>query len=163
MSRKSRTFILLLLAVAGSWITSAAQTKLLIIPLDGTSPETEVTLGDVRNIKFAANDFTLDLSGVQAKTFAFADVKSIKFKYVETGIDAADTSGAGLSGLYFRDGWLGAESVKDGQTSTAAVYDVSGRAVIPERNWDGSPISVTGLPDGVYVFKVDNQTIKFAK
>lgn len=163
MGKKSKTFILAFLAIAGSRVTAGAQVKLVITPWDSGSPASEVRLGDVSKITFADDDFTVSLFEGTASTFAFRNVKTIRFEDVASGIDAPGTDGQADGTLYYRDGFLRARSVDGSRMADAAVYDLSGRMVMAEPHWDGTPISTAGLQKGVYVFKVNNRTIKFTK
>ena len=164
MSKKYRTILLALLAFAGSGIKTNAQLKMVVNPSDGTSAAETFLVDDITKMAFADN--AMSIVGVSTtKTFAFSNVKSIKFEGIITGIDAPVTSssGDGALDLYCRNGQLGANGIKDGATATVGVYDLSGRVILSDRQWSGLPINITNLDKGVYLFKVNNKAIKFTK
>ena len=45
----------------------------------------------------------------------------------------------------------------------AALYTVSGNCLMRLNNWDGTAVATSSLPNGVYIFKADQQAIKFIK
>lgn len=64
-------------------------------------------------------------------------------------------------GLYYRDGYVGAFS--PATKASAAIYDINGSLMLSLSEWNGDPISVTTLGRGVYIFEVNDKTIKFTR
>ena len=46
---------------------------------------------------------------------------------------------------------------------TVAVYNLAGEKVMGIDSWKGTAVDVSALPKGVYVFKINNTTLKFRK
>ena len=64
---------------------------------------------------------------------------------------------------YYRNNQLGVDGWQAGNTAKATIYNVGVMMVTSIDNWDGTPISTSNLANGVYIFKVNNNTIKFVK
>lgn len=163
MRRTTKKILLALMATLGMWSTAAAQTKIVVNFADGRAAQ-EFLLEDVGKVVFGAEQLTLGgVAGETLQAYSLADILSIKFKDLPTAIESpvADT-GSELR-LFCRDGQLQAEGLPVDGDAVAAVYDLSGRPVMARRAWSGEPISVSSLPKGVYIFKVNNKTIKFAR
>lgn len=45
----------------------------------------------------------------------------------------------------------------------AMLFNAAGQCLRRVARWNGSPISTEGLPSGLYIFKVNNQSVKFVK
>ena len=44
-----------------------------------------------------------------------------------------------------------------------AVYNLAGEKVMGIDSWKGTAVDVSALPKGVYIFKINNTTLKFRK
>ncbi len=128
--------------------------------VNGASSTQKFGLGSVRSLKFAdGNLLVYSADAEQPATFAIADLVSLKFGDDEsTSINAVSKGAKGT--LRYANGQLSMAGIN---ASNAALYTVSGQCVLSLGNWDGSPISTASLQSGMYIFKVDNQTIKFIK
>ena len=103
--------------------------------------------------------------GSAQQTFALANydaVKSIKFAGLSTGIGTVTSEENSLK-PYYSNGCLGIAGWPQERKARAAVYGIDGTTVITVNNWDGTPIPVSGLTRGIYIFKVDNNNLKFIK
>ena len=49
------------------------------------------------------------------------------------------------------------------QIKSQQLYTVSGNCLMRLNNWDGTAVATSSLPNGVYIFKADQQAIKFIK
>ena len=85
------------------------------------------------------------------ETFTLTDIGKITFS--ESGLTVYTADGITVPYAY--------GEVRN--TARAAVYSISGTAVMSIDKWDGTPIPTDGLAGGVYIFNVDNNTIKFTK
>ena len=80
----------------------------------------------------------------------------------------------GVDGLKVADGKLSI-SVKagsnlieisgyDGKTRYGvAVYSLDGEKLLGYDSWKGEAVNISALPAGIYVFKINNNTLKFRK
>lgn len=118
------------------------------------------SLGDVRSLKFDNGSLLVFSNGsAEAVTFGLSNLTSLKFSdKAPTSIAHATATGKGA--LQFANGQLTMEGANGVE---AALYNVSGQRVMAIHGWDGSAVGTSSLQSGVYIFKADNQTIKFVK
>ncbi len=50
-----------------------------------------------------------------------------------------------------------------GKSYNVSIFALDGKLVYQDNNWCGNPVNVSGLEAGVYIFKINNSTIKFRK
>lgn len=137
-----------------------AQTNLVVTQSDGTTKQ--FALEKVRKLTFAESLLGVyDFQSAQAETFGLANVKTIWFVDATTGISAPTVQQPGSFRLSYADGFITATGLANG--ANAALYTTGGQKVMDIGQWDGSPLSVSALQGGVYILKVDNNTIKFVK
>lgn len=106
------------------------------------------TLAEKPVVTFGATDMKITAPGAEV-TYARADVRNITF--VDNGsLSVADR----LTENYYYDG---SEFRCDG--SDIAVYDMNGRLLLTGRG----RVSTASLPNGIYVIKANNTTIKIIK
>lgn len=158
---KKTAFLLYLTFVGGG--SALAQESLVIYSNKGDTTPHTVALDGIAKITFDEESLVIHEKEDRTSSFAFTDVRSIKFANLSTGIGMTDTDATDGMRLYYRDGHVGAENRPAGAVGTAVICDISGRAVLTVRRWDGRPVSVTGLDKGVYIFKVNNKAIKFTR
>jgi len=151
----------IVLAAAGSWSSAQAQMRLIVHGKDGST--TEAQLKEVRSLAFKQGGFDMlfQKSGQAANSFQFANVKSIEFASVITGLDQVvkeeNALGLDLNGNSLKvTGW-------NGKAAPAAIYGVSGQCFYNNPLWNGEVLNIASLPAGVYVLKVNNATFKFRK
>lgn len=118
-------------------------------------------LDDIRKIAFAGSQFTVVTS--TASPFDIDAVRSIKFTGFVSGIDTSPTAGAFGRLSFTRTGQSLTVSGWQGGEATAAVYSAGGQQLMANKSWSGQPISIAALPKGVYILKINNQTIKFTR
>lgn len=140
---------------------TADDTQLIVNLTTSTSPET-FTLTDIGKITFSESGLTVYTADGITVPYAYGEVRNMKFSDIPTGIGSVTADDNGLK-AYYRNGRLGVDGWKAGTTARAAVYSISGTAVMSIDKWDGTPIPTDGLAGGVYIFNVDNNTIKFTK
>lgn len=155
-----KTFITTI-CLAALALPSLADGESLVVHMADGSGEQAFALSDIGKLTFGDNGFTVNASG-GAASFAYGEVKCIKFTDISTGIGAAAVGDDRLK-PYYRDGFLGVDGWPQGRVARAAVYGVDGTVVVDIDHWDGTPIAVSRLGRGIYVFKVENSNIKFAK
>lgn len=164
MSKKKKVFSLILFSVLAGGTAAHAQAALEIVHNDASKPNSVFSLDDIRRIDFSDTGFTVNEISGTTLAAAFTDVRKIVFTGLSTGLgDAAVVNKVSKLTLYCRGGKLTAEGLANGERAFAAVYDVGGRAVMSLKNWSGEPIDISGLSRGMYIFKVNNNSIKFTR
>lgn len=149
-----------LLAVS-SLLAKADSAESLVFYGAGGNKDNVVELAKIGKLTFGVDGFNVVQTDGTATSLGYANVMSIKFKNLTTGIDALKQNTAEGIALHYDGQSLWAEG--DGAIgATAAVYSVNGLQMTGAE-YDGSRISVESLPKGVYMFKVGGKSIKFAK
>lgn len=163
MGKLQKSILLMVSALLGSNITAGAQESLVFyysrVP---DVPLYNVALTDISKLTFDGDAIVVHTVDAQAISIAMDDIMSIKFDVGTTGIGQTIVEN-GKFRLYCRDGYVGADAMPSGMKADAAVYDAGGRTIISRKGWDGRPISVEGLGKGIYIFKVNGNTIKFIR
>ncbi len=164
MNRFLKTTLLLLFAVMCGYGVATAQTVIVVTPANGGTPE-KISLDLIKKITFADDNMIVTPNDETTRIWSFVMPETKTITFEGDGINAIGNPMADASALklVYSGGLLGATGLAPGACAKAAVYDISGRTVITAAHWDGTPISVASLPAGVYVFKVNSQTIKFTK
>lgn len=158
MDRKKTIAAVALLVMAGA--AAKAQTEVVVTKLSGG--QQKFGLAEIGKFYFtdgAMNVLTLPSKAVTA--LSLSDLLNIKFVSKPNAIDnvnGSDSQGVKLA----YDGSRLSASGLDGAAS-AAVFGTDGRKMMGAEHWDGTPVDVSSLPKGVYIFKVNNNTFKFIK
>lgn len=134
----------------------------LVVNLANGASQQEFVVSDIGKLAFDENSFSIIAKDGTVSPFNFEQVRSIKFADITTGIGTIDATTNGLK-PYYRNGYLGIDGWQGGEKAQATVYNVSGMTVVRMNNWDGTPIPTDNLASGVYIFNVNNNTIKFVK
>lgn len=134
--------------------------SLAIYMSDGSAKQT-FAMSDIGKLTFGDSDFTVT-TGKGATPFAYGSVRKIVFEGLSSGIGTVVSEDNSLK-AYYRNGFLGVDGWPQGRVVRASVYGIDGSSVMSVDKWDGTPISVSGLNHGVYIFKVGNSNIKFVK
>lgn len=159
MDINKKMILSVLIALAGS---AAVAQESLVVYSHSSAQLYKTGLESVVKLSFEGDDIVIYTSEGQTGSFALTDVMSIKFDDLTSGIGNAETGKEGFT-LYCRDGFIGADCWPDGAEAFAAVYDISGREVVSLGKWTGQPVSVANLSRGIYIFKVNDSTIKFTR
>ena len=156
-----KKLLLLIFALSGSamWSTMQAQVKLVVHAQDGSA--TETPLKDIRTLVFNEGGFKLNgWNGQAMSTYSFADVQKLMFSNATTGVNDVVKDVPELKVKVY-DRLLRLEGWNPGTPANVAVYAVSGTCAYRNASWTGEEISLTGLPAGVYLLKVNQVTLKF--
>lgn len=135
-------------------VSVSAASEHLVLRLD--SGDEAFPLAEIGKVTFSDNALSVHVDG-RVCQYDFAEIGKLFF-----GDGQGTVAELNADGLLFRcEG--GAVRV-DGLASpvSAFVVDMSGRILIAEGRWDGSPLRVDMLPDGVYVLLCGNAAFKFA-
>ncbi|MCI6294379.1 MAG: T9SS type A sorting domain-containing protein [Bacteroidales bacterium] len=160
--RKKSAF-LLTLALAGTATSASAQASLVLNPKQGSSEKKEFLLDGIRTLTFGDDGLTVNLKDGQTYAAAFDNLATLTFRDESTAIETVTAEYAANLDLFLTDGRLGVNNLPANVATEAALYDAAGRAVLMRRQWNGEPIAIGHLPKGVYIFKVNNQTLKFTR
>lgn len=155
-----KLFITVCLAVL-TLAAKADDVKLVVNFANGSSQQ-EFALSDIGKLAFDESGFSIFEANGTVSPFTYVQVSSIKFAYISSGIGAIEATNNGMK-PYYRNNQLGVDGWQAGNTAKATIYNVGGMMVTSIDNWDGTPISTSNLANGVYIFKVNNNTIKFVK
>lgn len=162
LMRKKSAF-LLTLALAGTATSASAQASLVLNPKQGSSEKKEFLLDGIRTLTFGDDGLTVNLKDGQTYAAAFDNLATLTFRDESTAIETVTAEYAANLDLFLTDGRLGVNNLPANVATEAALYDAAGRAVLMRRQWNGEPIAIGHLPKGVYIFKVNNQTLKFTR
>ena len=162
LMRKKSAF-LLTLALAGTATSASAQASLVLNPKQGSSEKKEFLLDGIRTLTFGDDGLTVNLKDGQTYAAAFDNLATLTFRDESTAIETVTAEYASNLDLFLTDGRLGVNNLPANVATEAALYDAAGRAVLMRRQWNGEPIAIGHLPKGVYIFKVNNQTLKFTR
>lgn len=132
---------------------------LVVYMSDGTTKQT-FALSDIGKLTFDDNTFSLNM-GESTTPFSYTAVRKIVFEGLNSGIGTVANDNSMKA--YYRNGFLGVDGWPQGNKDIAYVYGIDGISVLTVDNWDGTPINVNSLNQGLYIFKVGNSTIKFIK
>ena len=161
---RTKSAFLLTLALAGTATSASAQASLVLNPKQGSSEKKEFLLDGIRTLTFGDDGLTVNLTDGQAYAAAYDDLSTLTFSGMEgTGIETVTVDEGQGAELFLSDGRLGVNNLPAHGVNNAAVFDATGRMVLSRPDWNGEPIAVHQLPKGVYIFKVNNQTIKFTR
>ena len=160
---RKKSVFLLTLALAGTATSASAQASLVLNPKQGSSEKKEFLLDGIRTLTFGDDGLTVNLKDGQTYAAAFDNLATLTFRDESTAIETVTAEYAANLDLFLTDGRLGVKNLPANVATEAALYDAAGRAVLMRRQWNGEPIAIGHLPKGVYIFKVNNQTLKFTR
>ncbi len=130
---------------------------------EGTKPALfEIT--DATVLKVGENaSFMLQENGVDLATLKAADIASLKFEYVTTGVENTL-----VDRLALRLRTNPVENVlsfigQAPENANLAIYATDGKCVLSVADWQGDDLDVSSLSGGLYVLKINNQIMKFIK
>lgn len=160
--KKKRVMTFLMLAT-GFASAAHAQSASKVIVKTATGDKT-FNVADMKGFKFNDDGIAVvKKDGSQGELFEFDKITSIEFDVVD-GIGRTQLPDGNLivhspagSGLIYIDGY------KQGEKYTTALYTIDGKLISKNDKWAGTPVDVSGLPDGIYLFKINNTTLKFKK
>lgn len=156
---KKEKNILMALAMFASVSAFADNEESVVIYGAGGQIDNTVELAKIRKITFSDDGFTVVAKDGSTLPCGYATTKSIKFKDLVNGIQTVNNDAGNQLSLHFDGQSVWADGAQGVQ---GTVYGVNGQQLVSVR-MDGSRVSVENLPKGVYVFKVGDKSIKFAK
>ena len=100
------------------------------------------------------------LSDKTTKEVALNTNLVLKFEDVTTSIAGVTDNASKLQVAYDGNTISVAGLAK---AENAAIYSIGGEKVVNLKSWNGSPVNVGSLTNGVYILKVNNKSFKFIK
>lgn len=118
---------------------------------------------DIKSMTFEGNVLKINKQSADADSYQLADVLGISFD-TTSGVENLKVEGEKLSinvkagsNLIEINGYNGKKQY------TIGIYNLSGEKVLGYDNWKGETVDISALPQGIYVFKINNTTLKFRK
>lgn len=154
----SRLTVLSLLLLPCSYAGAQTETVERMVVSEQGHTLDKVDLAEVQRISFTEDAFSVDkkdgtnaLYGYKAAvTFIEDDVSGIG----KTAVSAHNIK------VHARENLIYIEGAKPG---SVVVYALNGTRCIGLAQWNGQPVDVSTLPQGIYVLKVDGASFKFRK
>lgn len=159
--RKKRLPTIILLVLMFVVCHANAQSILIIKKADNT--QQAYNLSDIQKLTFSDTNLVVNVIDGTTPTLAKSEVKSIVFNNENSGIgeDLADETKVIVFPNPSSD-FIYVETNKE-EASEITIYNTQGQLVIRAKMPSGYPINISSLVAGVYVLKVENQTIKLLK
>jgi hypothetical protein len=148
MTKKFFLWIALFLLSA---MTLQAQETLLAYRIGSATPEA-VAIADIRHITFPDNIILITTTGDSPDYYQIGDLNKLTFGSATTGINDPKASIPDINVLLSEDGELTVSS--EAEVLSLSLISVSG-AVLQKTSADH--LSVSSLPAGVYLLKVDTE------
>lgn len=153
--------LLLICIMAVAATMAKAQSTMIVQNSNDDSKKTGIKLDEVQKLTFANDKVVVSKNnGAADKTFDLNAFNKITFDNSEVGIAGVKVEKSGLQFDY--DG----ESISvKGLTKAVpvVVYNATGAVVESKKEWNGSKLSVAGLPEGMYLLSVEGVPYKFLK
>lgn len=142
---------------------NAQQVKLVVMP-QGGGQTSEYALADIRRITFQGDGMHIVGSKFAVEpVWKLSAIKKLLFTGSPAGIEHATLQETGKVTVTLRGNQLFVNGISTNQPSAATIFDVSGQIVVRTNVSNGEPIDASTLRNGIYIIKVNNTTLKFAK
>ena len=151
------TFALLSLLAVGN---AHADSKLVAVDSPSATTLASFSLSDISKLSFADGKMMVTLSDKTTKEVALNTNLVLKFEDVTTSI-AGVTDNASKLQVAFDGNTISVAGLA--KAENAAIYSIGGQKVVDLKSWNGSPVNVGSLSNGVYILKVNNKSFKFIK
>lgn len=122
------------------------------------STTSSFSLENVKKLTFADGNLQV-VTYDETSAFPLSLNTKITFTNSTTGIGKAVATG-NAGKIHYDGQQLSYDGLTDGD---AMLFNASGQCLRRVARWNGTPISTEGLPSGLYIFKVNNQSVKFVK
>ena len=149
---KKLLFIISLLAIAG---TATAQHMVV-----ETAGGNEVfTLENLKQITFNGTTVNFEQNNGTNSSATMGDIERIYFSDLSSIADMPAQSGNLVEYISFDEIAINSEA-----GSTVAIYSLTGARLLTRRiDTQGEAVSITGLPQGIYIVKANGRTTKIIK
>lgn len=153
--------LLLICIMAAAATMAKAQSTMVVQSSSDADKKSSVKLEDISKLTFADNNVVVTMNnGAADRKFDMNAFNKLTFDNSPVGIAGTTAEKSGL--LFVYDG----ESISVSGLAKAApvvVYNASGAVVESKKAWNGSKLSVTALPEGMYLLSVEGVPYKFLK
>lgn len=141
-----------------------AESVVLFHPFDSEVLPQSVNIAEVKRIAFDTESFSVIDKALQpTATFAYADVKKISFN-LDSSVKTLTQgdSKVKVTPNPVHD-YLCVSGATDSYGKDLNVYAMTGNLVVSVPAWNGEPVNVADLPQGIYFVRINSITIKFIK
>ena len=120
-------------------------------------------IDDIKSIAFGGNNLKVFKQGSGSDAYQLGEIGKVSFD-AATGVDGLKVADGKLSISVKAGSNLIEISGYDGKTRYGvAVYSLAGEKLLGYDSWKGEAVDISALPAGIYVFKINNNTLKFRK
>ena len=156
-----KTLLSLLLLLLPTGLLADQQNTLVVLTKDNV--QHQFVIADTKpEVTFEGNSLKVTCAKTAASaTFALSDV--VRFTYVKTDIQGIDELQDDPAAVSYKDGMLVISHLK--ANSSVSVHTTDGRLVqqLKARRTGAYRLSLSQLPQGVYIVKAGNTTYKITK
>lgn len=160
--RKEKKLLLTAACLFGLGIGSLSANYLNVHFVGQDTPD-ETELSSIEKVTFSKTGFSILLKNETKEDFSFENVTKITFG----GKDGVKAEMADRFDLTVSPNPVGATLNVKGYNATEpaqlVIYSVAGGEVLRANAWKGESLDVAHLASGIYILKIDNQTLKFIK
>lgn len=139
----------------GAHAASPDDTQVRVVSKDWSTKNYNIR--DLNKIVFHDSELSIIFRNNQQSKAAYSDLKKLMFVVQPSGVEDVTTKRLSMKymgGAIYVDGWT--EGV-----ANVALYDVMGRMHGMIKAWNGEPIDVCHLSQGVYILKIKGYSMKF--
>lgn len=143
-------------------LPSVAQTKVILLYSDDT--EETFQLSDTGKLYFSGANLMIDEANGTITSVSLTDIRKVNFKSLTESIsDKASLSYTTMklypnpANEYIQIANLSESSV------TVSIYNIMGKLLLKKQYSADEMLDVSSLPSGLYIIKINEQTLKFSK
>lgn len=145
-------------------VTTYTQAQFLSFNINKwTGENQDVELSSIHKITFSEEDLILNYVSEDTENIEMLSIRKITFNTDNT--DITNTSGIEnkiwVSPNPFRN-HIKINNLPEGR-SEIRIFSISGKLILQTELYDSSTIDINHLTEGIYVLKVNNQTLKIVK
>ena len=151
---------LLICVIAAATTMAKAQSTMVVQSSNDDSKRSGVALSDIEKVTFEGNNVVVKTSNGADKKFDMNAFNKVTFDNSPVGIAGTKAEKDGLQFVYDGENI----SVSGLKAATAVVvYNAAGAVVASKKTWNGNKLSVSGLPEGMYLLSVKGVPYKFLR
>jgi hypothetical protein len=152
--------LLLICVIAAATTMAKAQSTMVVQSSNDDSKRSGVALNDIEKVTFEGNNVVVKTSNGADKKFDMNAFNKVTFDNSPVGIAGTKAEKDGLQFVYDGENI----SVSGLKAATAVVvYNAAGAVVASKKAWNGNKLSVSGLPEGMYLLSVKGVPYKFLR
>ena len=160
MKQKHINKAFVIAALMGANLTIDAQTKMVVQTSGG---DTEFSISELSKITFADNKLNVNMMNNYNSHFALSTVEKIVFQNTSNSIDNNSVDEMAKHAVYFKNGSLCVNNWNHADITNVMIYSMSGQMVESIKQWNGQPINLDRLTNGIYIIRLNDETYKFIK